>query len=101
MSPVQLASTIERSRHGCAAATGLSLLLRLRPWPHRARHASGPAVSCWHSLPQGTGTFPAALLGAGSPCVRCEAVLPLPPSTSRKDESQESSKKSADQMIEF
>ena len=40
----------------------------------------GFAVSRWHSLPQGTGTFPTAWQGASSPFVRCEAVLPLPPS---------------------
>ena len=38
----------------------------------------GLLVSQWHSLPKGTGTFPAAYLGASSLCVRCVAMLPLP-----------------------
>ena len=37
------------------------------------------AVSYWHSLPNGTGTFPAAKIGVTSLCVRCEDVLLLPP----------------------
>ena len=36
-------------------------------------------VSQWHFLPQGTGTFPAAYLGASSLCVCCVAMLVLPP----------------------
>ena len=36
------------------------------------------------SLPQGTGTFPAACEGANSLCVGCAAVLPLPPLSNRQ-----------------
>ena len=81
MSPVLLAPQAGRSRHVCAAANGPSRPLRLRARHRRPQPHLDRAVSHGHSLPQGTGTFPAASLGASSPSVRCEAVLPLPPTT--------------------
>ena len=70
-----------------ANAHGITLLLQRTKAPEPQLHqklrwrlqSKGLLVSQWHSLPQGTGTFPAAYLGASSLCVCCVAMLVLPP----------------------
>ena len=79
VSPVLLAPLEWRSRHVFVAANGPSKPLRLRAEHRHLQPSQDRTLSRWHSLPQGTGTFLAATLGANSPSVRCEAVLPLPP----------------------
>ena len=79
MSPVQLALSSVRSRHDCADATEIGSPLQLRMMLRCLCHFRQLAVSCWHSLPDGTGTFPTTTVGVVSSSVRCEAVLLLLP----------------------
>ena len=79
MSSVRLAPCGRCSRHGCAAATGPTVALRLNQRRHQQRPHAGPCglplvlSTPWH------GDFPRSIVGASSPLVRCEAVLLLPP----------------------
>ena len=93
---INLAKTSPRGGHGkseprsvgvLANAHGITLLLqRTKHQNHNSTksfaerlQSKGLLVSQWHFLPQGTGTFPAAYLGASSLCVCCVAMLVLPP----------------------
>ena len=68
----------ERSWHDFAAAKDQSPRTTTQHVLRCRFQSQDLLVSQWHSLPQGTGTFPTAYLGANSLCVRCVAMLPLP-----------------------
>ena len=97
----------KRSWHDFAAAkdqntrTTTLRLLRCKP------QSQGLPVSQWHFLPQGTRTFPAAYVGASSLCVRCAAMLFLPPKNAlhvecnSESESESSSKESVPCSLDF
>merc|ERR1740121_1482669 len=79
-----------RSRHVFAPANGPDEVLRLRAKPRRLQPPPSPAVSHWHSLHQGTGTFLAASPGSKLPvcalrsrastasCSICSCCKPMP-----------------------
>ena len=71
--------SFKRSWHNFAAAKDQSPRTTTQHVLRCRLQSQGLLVSQWHSLPQGTGTFPAAYLGASSLCVRCVAMLVLPP----------------------
>ena len=71
--------SFKRSWHNFAAAKDQSPRTTTQHVLRCRLQSQGLLVSQWHSLPKGTGTFPAAYLGASSLCVRCVAMLVLPP----------------------
>ena len=71
--------SFKRSWHNFAAAKDQSTRTTTQHVLRCRLQSQGLLVSQWHSLPKGTGTFPAAYLGASSLCVRCVAMLVLPP----------------------
>ena len=97
----------KRSWHDFAAAkdqntrTTTLRLLRCKP------QSQGLPVSQWHFLSQGTRTFPTAYVGASSLCVRCAAMLFLPPKNAlhvecnSESESESSSKESVPCSLDF
>ena len=79
MSPVRLVPHGGHSRHACAAANDARPPLRLWPKDLTACGKTGARRSPAGTLcPKARGLSPQHAMGASSPSVRCEAVLPLP-----------------------
>jgi len=79
VSPIRLASIIERTRHNCAAANGAIWPLQLH---HEGITTDGQVVAQRSPAdtlcPTARGLSPQHTMGASSPSVRCEVVFPLP-----------------------
>ena len=75
----------KRSWHNFAAAKDQTPEPQLHQKLRWRLQGKGLPVSQWHFLPQGTGTFPAAYLGASSLCVCCVAMLVLPPKSCKSN----------------